>query len=75
MDWGFWGRRTVPPTPEMVRCPMCEMQFDPNDSHLFYIGEEGIAWHGRCFARRIVELGIAPVVEVDTKTAPTMQGG
>ncbi len=68
----------VPATPTMVRCPMCGLTFeqnhDPFVSDLLYIGDEGTGWHGRCFARRIVELGIEPVVE-DTKTAPTMQGG
>ncbi len=55
----------VPPVEghQMVRCPMCELAVTPYDAHIFYIGDEGLGWHGRCFARRLVELGIPSVEE------------
>ncbi len=46
-----------------LRCPMCEQWFNEMDENLFGIGSDGTRWHGRCFARRIVELGIPPMEE------------
>lgn len=45
----------------MVRCPMCGSQYQEYGQHVAYIGDQGVGFHGRCLAERLIALGIQPV--------------